>query len=262
MLATCAPRAWCKRLLNWEVFWGGLNLYARDGVVTHRRIAFEILREAGFVTEVHDEPSESELEALPKDDEEAAAVRRAAAAGRFDYVDSLSLHWGIQDGALPIGLMVAQARLDWELGELDAEISSGLVPDEWLEDADNTFVPDAHGEVRAHLVGLSFEVAAIEMLVPSASVPDGKLASLPTPLRTTRRAGGRPMKWDWEGAIAAVVAEANRNPDGLPDGYGAQTKIEKMMAEWFLERAADCPAESEIRKRAQKIVAEVEGRKT
>lgn len=31
------------------------------------------------------------------------------------------------------------------------------------------------------------------------------------------------------GAVTAVAAEANRNPDGLPEGYGAQAQIEKMI---------------------------------
>jgi hypothetical protein len=62
--------------------------------------------------------------------------------------------------------------------------------------------------------------------------------------------------------MASIVAEANKNPDGLPHGYGAQTKIEKLMLDWFASRSGETPAESEVRIRASKILAEIEeGRK-
>lgn len=171
MLTTCAPRAWCKRLLNWEAFWGELNLYARDGVITHRRTAFQILLEAGLVSDVNDVPTKARLAALAKDDDETEAILRAAAAPKFEAVEWHSFHWGVQDGPLPIGLVIAQTSLDWESGELTAEITNGLVPDEWLDTGEGVFTPDRNGEVDAHLTGLSFELSAIEMLVPTAGLP-------------------------------------------------------------------------------------------
>jgi hypothetical protein len=61
---------------------------------------------------------------------------------------------------------------------------------------------------------------------------------------------GRPARWDWEGALAAVVASAN-TPDGLPEGHGAQAAIERLIADYF---GADGPSESQIRLRAGRIM--------
>ena len=58
---------------------------------------------------------------------------------------------------------------------------------------------------------------------------------------------GRPAKWDWDGAVAHLLAVAN-TPDGLPEN---QAKVELLVAEWF-HRTYDCaPAESAIRKHVQ-----------
>lgn len=66
---------------------------------------------------------------------------------------------------------------------------------------------------------------------------------------------GRPPKWDWEGALAYVVAVAN-TPDGLETGPGAQAAIERLMADWFTRASNDAsaPAVSEVRKRASRIM--------
>lgn len=71
------------------------------------------------------------------------------------------------------------------------------------------------------------------------------------PRKSTRAGGpGRTSKWDWEGAIASVVAKAN-TPDGLPEGHGAQAAIERLLANFFGD---DCPSESQLRLRAAKIM--------
>lgn len=144
-LATCAPRAWCKRMLNWEVFWGSLNLYARDGSVRLRWPAYEILRESGWISAPHDELTQEQLtkiNALERD-EDVEALVRAVASPRLDQVDWDCAHWGIADGPLPIGVIVAQTRLDWEAGDLIAEITSGLLANEWFASAEEVFAPFA-----------------------------------------------------------------------------------------------------------------------
>jgi hypothetical protein len=65
--------------------------------------------------------------------------------------------------------------------------------------------------------------------------------------------GGRPRKYDWEGAMIHMAALAN-HPDGLPTGPGAQAKIARRIADWFESGGGDCPADSEIRRRASRIV--------
>ena len=70
-------------------------------------------------------------------------------------------------------------------------------------------------------------------------------------------ARGRPAKWDWEGAIAHIVAIANQ-PDGL-EGLAnreiRQADIEKAISGWFHERFDAAPVTSEVRKRASLIMA-------
>lgn len=65
--------------------------------------------------------------------------------------------------------------------------------------------------------------------------------------------GGRPEKWDWEGALIHVIAEAN-TVNGLPTDRGAQAQIEKMISEWFMWKTGNSPADSEIRKRASAVM--------
>ena len=59
-----------------------------------------------------------------------------------------------------------------------------------------------------------------------------------------KRSPGRPGKWDWDGAVAHLLAVANA-PDGLPE---IQAKIEDIVADWFVRMYDDAPTESAIRK--------------
>lgn len=106
-----------------------------------------------------------------------------------------------------------------------------------------------------------FSASNIEILPPSPDNIDS-VESAPEP-PTTERNRGRPPKWDWEGAIAHVVAVAN-TPDGLETGPGAQAAIERLIAGWFTRASNDAsaPSESEIRKRASRIVKAIENLKT
>jgi hypothetical protein len=51
----------------------------------------------------------------------------------------------------------------------------------------------------------------------------------------------------------AVIAVA-QEPDGLPTGHGAQARIEEMIAAWFMDQSGECPASSQVRQRAAKIM--------
>jgi hypothetical protein len=66
--------------------------------------------------------------------------------------------------------------------------------------------------------------------------------------------GGRPPRWDWEGAWIEVVLVAN-TPDGLPTGRGAQAEIERIMHDWFVATFDAAPSTSDIRARAHRIMA-------
>jgi hypothetical protein len=69
---------------------------------------------------------------------------------------------------------------------------------------------------------------------------------------------GRKRKWDWAGALCSVIAEANADPDGLPEGYGAQARVGDLMKEWFYANQDGEPQESEISLRARRIVEMIE----
>lgn len=62
---------------------------------------------------------------------------------------------------------------------------------------------------------------------------------------------GRPAKWQWEHALAHLVAIAN-GPDGLHplDAPITDSFIAGLLAEWFQENQGDQPSDSELRKHA------------
>lgn len=77
------------------------------------------------------------------------------------------------------------------------------------------------------------------------------------PIRLIEERRGRTRKWDWEGAICSIISQAN-SLDGLPEGYGAQAKIGRMLSEWFRDNQGGEPVPSEVGARAAMIVAAIE----
>jgi len=106
-----------------------------------------------------------------------------------------------------------------------------------------------------------FSVRGIEILPPPAK-SDAPAEADPQP-QAIEHNRGRPPKWDWEGALAHVVAVAN-TPDGLETGPGAQAAIERLIADWFTRASNDAsaPSESEIRKRASRIMKAIKNPNT
>jgi hypothetical protein len=103
--------------------------------------------------------------------------------------------------------------------------------------------------------GLSFDFESIEMLLPSMRFVDNPSIAAQSPMPSART--GRPRKWDWEGAMAFLISQAQL-PDGLPTGPGAQARIEEMIRDWFLMESDKTPATSQIRDRAAMIMRELE----
>ena len=106
-------------------------------------------------------------------------------------------------------------------------------------------------EFEAVIEGLSFEFSRIEMLLPSIEL--GQTIGFTTAQHDRRKPVGRPPKWDWEGAMAYVISQA-QHPDGLPTGPGAQARIEALISDWFLQQAQEAPSPSQVRQRASKIM--------
>lgn len=75
---------------------------------------------------------------------------------------------------------------------------------------------------------------------------------------TKARAGGRPAKWDWEGALIHLIAVAN-GKDGLhPDDKPNASHIARLLDAWFAERnKGEAPANSELRAVGSKIMAAI-----
>lgn len=71
-----------------------------------------------------------------------------------------------------------------------------------------------------------------------------------------RKISGRPRKWNWDGAMCAVIAKAN-SLDGLPERHGAQAEIGRMLSQWFLENQGGEPVASEIGLKAAMIMSAV-----
>jgi hypothetical protein len=88
-------------------------------------------------------------------------------------------------------------------------------------------------------------------IAPHADAPESMTSDAPT--------RGRPIKWDWDGALAYIVALANL-PDGLEalaDGPLRQADLERAISEWFIGKTGNAPATSQIRARASAIMLAV-----
>ncbi len=108
-------------------------------------------------------------------------------------------------------------------------------------------VPMDFSDVTLTVVGLQFDRKALVSSFGEEPQPPE------TPAIAIRSNGGRPRKYDWEGALIHIAALAN-HPDGLPTGSGAQAEIARRIADWFEGSGGETPADSEIRRRAARIM--------
>jgi hypothetical protein len=172
-----------------------------------------------------------------------------------ERVDDDPTDWNETDGPHIVdpGFFAFATEVDWDTGTLSAD---------WIPTPRNgweVFFPSddllgsniQNADFEVHLDGISFEFRSIEMLLPSSHI--NAPAALLDDRVTVRRSTGRPRKWDWEGALAFMVSQA-QTPDGLPTGEGAQARIEDSIAEWFIHTVGDAPAASQIRERASSIM--------
>ena len=132
----------------------------------------------------------------------------------------------------------------WAGGNLDQEWGRGKFS-AWI-------IIDGY-ETLCEAFGVEFEKSGIDAISPISS----SSVKSPPNRQEVNPSVERPKKHDWEGALISIVVWAN-GPDGLPTGYGAQAEIERRMAEWFQDNQASEPSKSEIRKRAARIMNEVE----
>jgi hypothetical protein len=89
--------------------------------------------------------------------------------------------------------------------------------------------------------------------------PIGPPAEGPIDATGNPAARGRPAKWDWDSAMAYMVARANL-PDGLEalaSGPLRQADLERTLTDWFMGKTGNAPATSQIRSRASAIMLAV-----
>jgi hypothetical protein len=140
---------------------------------------------------------------------------------------------------------------------LHDEISSGRcvlgIPPEEMTDVIRPVSPDVVSQVvsgayfggpRPDEVFFGKQWREIRIFPPDRFQTAGKedgMTSLP------KRRPGRKQKWDWDGAVAHLMAIAN-TPDGLPE---TQADMERLVGDWFVDNFDDSPAESTIREKVR-----------
>ncbi len=138
-----------------------------------------------------------------------------------------------------------QIVIDWTTGEfgyLETTVHEGLP----------LFDPQRRVSLREHAYGVKFLKSALPGV--SAKVADENNISV----QSEKRPGGRPPEYDWEGALAHLIALANR-PDGLhPTNEPNASYLAELMASWFEQTAGKEPASSELRKRGSVILRAIE----
>ena len=248
MLATLAPRAWAKRLLKALVLDGEVDLYARQGVITETVLI-------GLLSKRR--RTDNGVEYIKPDPEEVARIYGEEAAEAIkgksieDEVELRRDEWNDEARDVPFVLLLSD-QVDFENGALTFERYGNDIPDEWFSTTDETFSRYHRESTHRIVLGdLCCSLAQVELLAPQASPP----APIPPSQSSEPGRGGpgRRPKWDWEGALAAVTAVAN-SVDGLPMGLGAQAEVERLLAEHFTSQSGESPAESELRKRASRIM--------
>lgn len=255
-LSQAAPRPWVQRLLRWLVFDEGLPAYSREGKVQPHTIVFEYTLQ---LVEKAGERSGPQMDAAIREEYCAEIAAKLVGKDPFSRFDEEPYEWDETEEPmqLDIGFFLYATEIDWDAGILKADALPGY------GELQEVFFPDSQflgselerPEFEAEIKGLSFEASKVELLLPSMSLDRNIGFSAGSNER--RRPVGRPRKWDWEGAMAHVIAKA-QHPDGLPTGHGAQAKIETLISEWFLLEAQESPSPSQIRQRASKIIRMLE----
>lgn len=215
-----------------------------------------------FLSELSEEAGEisgSKMDAVIRKNLSPGLAEKLVGKGMHDRVSDDPVEWNdIEDPRqVSPGFFLFALDVDFEKGVLsmeDMRLSGEFM--EYIFPDDDFFGTELdEPEYSALMEGLSFSANEIELLAPHLEL---RLSSgFNTESRELRASIGRPAKWDWDGAFAFVVSQA-QTPDGLPTGQGAQARIEEMMASWFIRETGNSPAASQIRARASRIIKTLE----
>ena len=259
-LSQAAPRPWVQRLLRWMAFDDEIKAYSSKGSVFAHSNVF------AFTAQLYEEAGESSGPSM-----DAAIVKNyspemaAKLVGKSQHDDILDdpyeWHNPTDPEIIPFGFFLYGPEIDWDEGkivldwfEISGSLGESIFPDGEMF---GTEFDDPH--YSAIIEGLSFPFQQIELLLPNVELR--KSHGFNAESRPSRKAVGRPPKWDWEGALAFVISNA-QTPDGLPTGQGAQARLEELISGWFMGETGDAPAASQIRQRASSIMRMLETSKS
>lgn len=254
-LSRAAPQVWVQRALQWMILQDELCLHAEKVEVEAFTTVFQLT--SGFYKEAG-EFSGSKMDAVIRNELSPELADKLVGKDHDAYVyDEPHMVEGVDEvGAIDPGFVLFSDGIDWGKNQLRLEwLDETMLAQEWFFPRQN-FVGSEfeRATYKVTFSSLSFEASKIELLLPSMrleNVADHVKSSQP------QRFIGRPPKWDWDGAMAYVIATA-QTPDGLPTGHGAQAKIEAMIASWFEDQTGNSPAISQIRSKASRIMQMIE----
>lgn len=255
-LSQAAPRAWVKRMVTSMIEADELHAYVTGGKVRTHVYALEYLSQIPGYKMEDPSPERDRLAREVFDDDIADKIMDKRwndnvlehEVDVVDHEDSRRISPG----------WITYGEINWDTGAIIPIYipEPGERPEHiWWDHEDLLTSEFDRPDFTAEFEGLSFVFEQVELLLPTHRLERsvGRVA----PEATERRAMGRPRKWDWEGAMAAIGATAKDR--GLLTGEpGMQAKIEAAMSEWFIEQTGDTPTISQIRGRASRLVQMVE----
>mgnify|MGYP003670918167 CR=1 FL=1 len=255
-LSQAAPRPWVCRILQWMVIDDQIWAYFSKGQVQASTSAFH------FLFPLADEAKEDagpKIDALIEKKYEPDLAAKIKGKSHLDTIfdEPYELEAGLEKQTLDPGFFLFGSNIDWDAGVLESDwlpTERGIV-EMFFPTAEYEYSEFENADYSCRLEGLSFDKARIEMMLPNLAMGETGLSNRSS--STVGRHVGRPRTWDWDGAMAHIVAQA-QTPDGLPTGHGAQARIETMIAEWFESEVGGSPAVSQIRKRASTIMRTME----
>ncbi len=254
-LSQSAPPVWVHRALLWMLVQKELDAYADSVTVRAYSSVFSFTQQ---LYQTAGEFSGAKMDAAILAHYPPEMAEKLLGKHHHDnvYDDPHTVEGSENIGAIDPGFFVFSSKVDWNASALEVdwldEQVLGLEIFFSSQDFVGTEFENPIYDVK--FSGIKFEARRIELLLPSASL---RAESKSQAESFASRSLGRPTKWDWDGAMAFVVAQA-QTPDGLPTGHGAQAKIEAMVADWFETETGDSPAISQIRKRASRVIEMIE----
>ena len=252
-LSQAAPKPWVDRMLRWMIYNHEVAAYPDEVTVRPYSTAFT------FTVRLHKQGVDFSGPSMD------AAIRKEFAKELADKLVGKNFDervydetqtWSVASEMQPIdaGFIAFASDIDWQIGTIKADwIPSSKNRDDFIFPNDEYFVSNFEDpDYNFEFTGIKFEHEKIEMLLPNHELQpstDHGFVRADNP-----RAIGRPLKWNWEGSMAYIISLA-QHPDGLPTENGAQAKIENMIADWFIRETGNSPSTSQIRTRAQTIIA-------